>query len=122
MSGSDDVWAVIELVEAAEIIGAVKDGEGSSGLNGSVSGDLPSAETLAVYAIAPTQEAMTRSDGQLVNVNEDGTMADVEGRGAAIGGEIVAVLESCAFTRGAEEGRAVVNGFADSVGTLEIKT
>ena len=52
--GSNDVGAVVELVEATEVGGVVKHREGSAGLDRDYAGDLPAAKHLAIHAVVPT--------------------------------------------------------------------
>src|SRR5258708_3750150 len=121
-SGPNYVGTIIKLVEPAEILGTVKHGEWSSRLDGGVARDLPPAKHLPVHAIAPSKKPVAGSDRQIDHVGKHGAVPDVEGRGAAIRSEVVAVIKPSAFAGRAEERRAVVDGLPDGVRTFEVDT
>ena len=62
-SAANNIGTIIKLIEAAEVVGAVKYSERGSRLDRCVAGNLLTAENLAVYTVAPAKQAMAGSDG-----------------------------------------------------------
>src|SRR6266852_2682587 len=119
-SRSNDVGAVIELVEAAKVGGAVKYREGGTGLDRGDPGDLPTAKHLTVHTVVPSQEAVAGSNRQVDHEGEYGAMANIERRGAALRGEVGTVGKPRAFASGAEVRRTVIDGLPEGVRAVKI--
>ncbi len=77
-SCSDNIGPIIQLVEAAEVVGTIEHSKWCAALYGRNARNLPIAEYLTVNAVIPAQQAMAWSDRQIDHVVEDGAVSNVK--------------------------------------------